>query len=317
MSNQSPSPEPMNSSEDTGNDDDTLYIIVAAAAVGFVVALVALAVLACRRRSVLSSSSPAVTTAVNSVSAVPEEGAVVSNKGKSTSGIGVSSEIFLGDKEDVSTLGDPVLQQSGMVVNGGTDQDEQTASVENDYDYKKQYMKSQGVGSLDSFERISSDTSISVQYSSVGAGLGGGAGDDGDGDGLKIRFEVNVPPGKLGMVIDTPNGSVPCVHAIKSDSILVSHVKVGDRLVTVDGDDVTAMTAMQVSQLISLKSDQKRLLIFVRHPQQPPAQQPEAQEEQTPPQRHEEDEEQRQASGEDPPPDEVDVEMQRLDSDDT
>lgn len=77
------------------------------------------------------------------------------------------------------------------------------------------------------------------------------------------RFEVVVPPGKLGMVIDTPNGGVPAVRAIKPESVLASKVRVGDRLVAVDGDDVTAMTTVQVSKLISLKADQKRVLAFV------------------------------------------------------
>ncbi|KAL7581646.1 hypothetical protein ACA910_022195 [Epithemia clementina (nom. ined.)] len=282
-----PSPTTTTTTTDAGND--TLYIIVGAAAFGGVFALVALSVLACRRRSLSSTAAgAAVTTAANSASAtLPEqEGALrrrthnhhlTSNGGGGgvgkggTTTFGVSSEIVLGDKDEVSTLGDPVLQQTGMVLTGVTDPDEQTASVENDYDFKKQFLKSQGVGSLESLERISSDNSISIQYSSAAAlaagyDSGGGA-DDPGGDGSQpIRFEVSVPPGKLGMVIDTPNGGVPCVHAIKSDSILAPYIQVGDRLVLVDGDDVTIMSAMQVSQLISFKSDQNRVLVFVRHP---------------------------------------------------
>ncbi len=57
---------------------------------------------------------------------------------------------------------------------------------------------------------------------------------------------------------------VPVVHAIKTESILSTSVQVGDRLVSVDREDVTAMTAVQVSKLISLKSDKKRVLAFVR-----------------------------------------------------
>ena len=78
------------------------------------------------------------------------------------------------------------------------------------------------------------------------------------------RFEIKVPPGKVGMVIDTPNGGVPVVHAIKAESVLAERVRVGDRLVAVDGDDVTIMTAVQVSKLISRKSDKERSLVFVR-----------------------------------------------------
>jgi C-terminal processing protease CtpA/Prc len=80
------------------------------------------------------------------------------------------------------------------------------------------------------------------------------------------RFDVVAPAGKLGMVIDTPNGGVPVVHAIKDTSVLADRVRVGDRLISVDGEDCTAMTAMQVSKLISLKSEKPaRILVFVRY----------------------------------------------------
>ena len=279
----------------TENNDDTLYIIVGAAAVGFVFAVVALAILAFRRRAmaVVEAGAAAKTTA-NSVSALAEEGAMVHGNGGSGgrpgggggSGGGgdggaaggggnpalvgdVASEIYVGEKDDISTLGDPVIQQTGMMTTGaGAEVDEQTASVENDYDYTQMHQKSQGVSSLDSFDRPSSDNSL--QYS-IGGGYDSGGADNyysSTGSPRQVRFEVSVPPGKLGMVIDTPNGGVPWVHAIKSDSILAPHVKVGDRLVLVDGDDVTIMSAMQVSQLISLKSDQNRVLVFVRQQQQ-------------------------------------------------
>ena len=82
----------------------------------------------------------------------------------------------------------------------------------------------------------------------------------------QVPFEITVPAGKLGMVIDTPNGGFPIVHAIKDTSILAERVRVGDRLVSVDGQDCTTMTAVQVSKLISLKSEQEsRVLVFVRN----------------------------------------------------
>ena len=65
-------------------------------------------------------------------------------------------------------------------------------------------------------------------------------------------------------VIDTPNGEIPVVHALKSESVLADQVEVGDHLLAVDGEDVTGMTALEVSKLISLKSDQPRVLTFGR-----------------------------------------------------
>jgi C-terminal processing protease CtpA/Prc len=78
------------------------------------------------------------------------------------------------------------------------------------------------------------------------------------------RYSVEVPPGKLGMVIDTPNGGAPIVHAIKSESVLCDAVGVGDQLVSVDEQDVTNLNAVQVSKLICAKSDRQRSLVFVR-----------------------------------------------------
>ena len=78
-------------------------------------------------------------------------------------------------------------------------------------------------------------------------------------------FEVRVPSGKLGMVVDTPNGGVPVVRAIRPDSVLHGTVLVGDRLISVDNKDVTNLTALEVSSLISLKKDQpERLMVFCR-----------------------------------------------------
>jgi C-terminal processing protease CtpA/Prc len=77
-------------------------------------------------------------------------------------------------------------------------------------------------------------------------------------------FEVRAPPGQLGMVVDTPNGGVPVVRAIKPDSILAEYVQIGDRLISVDRQDVTDLTALEVTSLISVKQHQPRVLLFCR-----------------------------------------------------
>jgi len=247
----------------TTANSNTIYIILGAAGGGFA-ALVALGLLAFRR------SSP------GSVVTPPEE---IHSEGNNEQKVGVTTEILVNGQDEVSTLGDPVFGQAGMMT-ANAERDEQTASVGNDYDYTKQYLRAQGLASLgDSRERLSSTNSFEqTRTSSSQSGfskLGGPVApsvfsDDASFEqqfgfeAVEQRFEVTVPAGKLGMVIDTPNGGVPVVHAIKAESCLASKVKVGDRLVAVDGDDVTAMTAVQVSKLISLKSDQERMLAFIR-----------------------------------------------------
>jgi hypothetical protein len=83
------------------------------------------------------------------------------------------------------------------------------------------------------------------------------------------RIEINAPAGKLGVVIDTPLNGVPMVHAIKDSSVLASRIRIGDKLVSVDGEDTTHMSAIKVSKLISSKAmNPRRRMVFMRSPHQ-------------------------------------------------
>lgn len=78
-------------------------------------------------------------------------------------------------------------------------------------------------------------------------------------------LEIYAPPGLLGVVIDTPGGASPVVHAIKDTCPIRREIYVGDKLVAVDDVDVRNMTAVDVSKLISKKSGQaKRKLTVIR-----------------------------------------------------
>jgi hypothetical protein len=79
-------------------------------------------------------------------------------------------------------------------------------------------------------------------------------------------FEVLAPPGLLGLVLQSSlEDGRPAVHSIKPRSVLADVVRVGDRLVSVDGEDVTIMRASDVSQLIAEKKNHEvRRLVFSR-----------------------------------------------------
>jgi C-terminal processing protease CtpA/Prc len=161
---------------------------------------------------------------------------------------------------------------------GGLEKDEVTASVGDDYDYARQYRKQQlGQGQSVSADRSRLASEDFTKSSSAGSATMSKMGRMGESlfaDDASFeqqfadpeeRYDVVAPAGKLGMVIDTPNGGMPVVHAIKDTSVLADRVRVGDRLLSVDGEDCTAMTAMQVSKLISLKSEKPaRVLVFAR-----------------------------------------------------
>jgi C-terminal processing protease CtpA/Prc len=71
----------------------------------------------------------------------------------------------------------------------------------------------------------------------------------------EILVDVFAPPGKLGVVIDTPDDGAPVIHAIKDSSVIVDQIQVGDKLVAVDDQDVRSMSAIKVSKLISRASE--------------------------------------------------------------
>jgi len=67
-------------------------------------------------------------------------------------------------------------------------------------------------------------------------------------------IHIFAPPGKLGVIIDTPNDGPPVVSGIKDPSVIAGKVKIGDKLIAVDDEDVSHMTAIAVSKVIGRKS---------------------------------------------------------------
>eukprot|EP00934_Nitzschia_sp_Nitz4_P008405 Nitzschia sp. Nitz4//scaffold235_size30605//23295//24767//NITZ4_007979-RA/size30605-augustus-gene-0.21-mRNA-1//-1//CDS//3329543465//8395//frame0 len=82
-------------------------------------------------------------------------------------------------------------------------------------------------------------------------------------------FKVVAPVGKLGMVLGTTlDGGTPIVQAIEKTSPLADRVRVGDRLLSIDGEDCagTAAVPIDAPELISRKSEKAaRVLEFARY----------------------------------------------------
>jgi hypothetical protein len=187
----------------------------------------------------------------------------------------LGADIVMDKQDDISTLGDPMYVPGGMIINTALERDETVTPsiVSGDWDYARNYGRSFGpnlrtrsdtlqssmngsMGELSSFGTLakmdnsiySDDMSFEQQFVDI-----------------EDRFEIDAPAGKLGMVIDTPSGGVPFVHAIKSSSVLADRVQIGDRLISVDDEDTTGLTAMQVSKMISGKAENRsRILVFLR-----------------------------------------------------
>lgn len=199
-----------------------------------------------------------------------------------STGVRLTNEILVDNgMDDVSTLGDPMFAPGGMAMSGlEKDETVSPSIVSGDYDYAKAYgaagVVQPSVSTEDNSKRLlssgeSESEPTTTDMSKIGMGLGQGSlfSDDSSFEEQFMEpqdeFEIIAPAGKLGMVIDTPSGGMPVVHAIKETSVLAEQVRVGDRLISVDEEDTTGMTAMQVSKLISAKSENPaRALVFVR-----------------------------------------------------
>ena len=83
-------------------------------------------------------------------------------------------------------------------------------------------------------------------------------------DAPKELLTIYAPPGKLGIVIDSPDDGAPVIHDVKDTSPIFEEVRRGDRLVAVDGEDARAMTAVKVSRLIGGRGSSPRKLTLVR-----------------------------------------------------
>ena len=71
-------------------------------------------------------------------------------------------------------------------------------------------------------------------------------------DDGKIRREHIAPAGKLGVVIDTTKYG-PVVHDVKSGSPLEGVLFRGDRIVSIDDEDTSTLTASAVTKIMARK----------------------------------------------------------------
>lgn len=59
----------------------------------------------------------------------------------------------------------------------------------------------------------------------------------------------------------------PVVHAIKETSVLGDKIKIGDKLLSIDGQDMTGLTSIEISKIMKEKaSSPRRTIAFQRSP---------------------------------------------------
>ncbi|GAX13617.1 hypothetical protein FisN_14Lh373 [Fistulifera solaris] len=83
--------------------------------------------------------------------------------------------------------------------------------------------------------------------------------------GKRYRVVVAIPPGKLGIVLtNRSSGPGTFVSKVRPTSCLRGLLSSGDKLVALDGEDITLMTVSEVTSLITARSDQERTLTVLR-----------------------------------------------------
>ncbi len=78
-----------------------------------------------------------------------------------------------------------------------------------------------------------------------------------DGVPIRIRRDVQAPPGKLGIIIDTSSQG-PIIHSVKEGSVLEGLVFAGDLIVALDDEDTSDWSAHNLTRLVASKSKCER-----------------------------------------------------------
>ena len=82
----------------------------------------------------------------------------------------------------------------------------------------------------------------------------------------KGMFHVIAPAGKLGVVVDTsPQRGPAYVADLREDSPLLGKVRLGDKIIAIDDEDVQQLSSIEISKLIARKSrNPQRKFTFLR-----------------------------------------------------
>lgn len=77
--------------------------------------------------------------------------------------------------------------------------------------------------------------------------------------------EVVAPSGKLGILLANKVGTQGPTHvsAVRSESVLAGKVHVGDRFVSIDGEDVSRMNSREITSIMARKAEFQRVIVFV------------------------------------------------------
>ena len=80
------------------------------------------------------------------------------------------------------------------------------------------------------------------------------------------RYECRPPKGNIGVVFTDAQEGGPCVDVILASSVLRGQVKFGDRLVSIDEIDTTAMSAEIAARLLAARGESSTRVLALTRP---------------------------------------------------
>lgn len=83
----------------------------------------------------------------------------------------------------------------------------------------------------------------------------------------RSKVTVIAPPGKLGIILaNKADAKGTVVSGVRTSSVLVDKVSPGDRIIGIDGEDVSRMTVSEITVIMSRKADYDRNLTILTLP---------------------------------------------------
>jgi len=77
----------------------------------------------------------------------------------------------------------------------------------------------------------------------------------------KTKVNVFAPPGKLGIILaNKADAKGTVVSGVRTSSVLVEKISPGDRIIAIDGEDVSRMTVSEITTIMARKSEFERIL---------------------------------------------------------
>lgn len=83
----------------------------------------------------------------------------------------------------------------------------------------------------------------------------------------RSRITVMAPPGKLGIILaNKADSKGTVVSGVRTSSVLAEKISPGDRIVAIDGEDVSLMTVSEITTIMARKADYERTLTVLTAP---------------------------------------------------